>query len=509
MKRISTVFAILLGACSSSPGFTTARTTALAPPTSQDIAHWQGTVDGPENIVAVLLANDYDVSLRAEAGLALIEMERDDEDGIQLLQGAIERIASRDEAPLREIVAGMAPGLLGLMEGPAGQLSENPDRPEQVRAQNAAYLLIAHANDETRPPLIDGVVGWYLEEFVARSESGRHSFEQVVRSLGAPAARRLLDAISYQMPPQGLVQVAELIGHVGDDETKQRAATRLVEVEMAMESQEFIDWLKSKIAEALASQGSDDSDARVTNIALVNQDIFINSAIDAMKHLASFAAVRDRLMTIAVTAPTGDMTADSQALLNTRRQRALMALEGNATEAHLSQLLDLALNPPLLVQDYAFDRIGEIGSPEAIPRLWPLVENASADQKRLRWRAGEMVLLLGGSDILDQFFTRLPDERRTEYPPQELVGYAVQLSQMTPPVDLIERELSARQWHRRVIALHSIALSGTAADIARMQRLVSDRARVVGEGWEARGIRTVGNIAEAAIASLRERLGVR
>ncbi len=93
------------------------------------------------------------------------------------------------------------------------------------------------------------------------------------------------------------------------------------------------------------------------------------------------------------------------------------------------------------------------------------------------------------------------------YEPHELEGYATKISQMTPlPTELIERQLSAREWYKRVIALRFIERRGTEADVSKMQRLEGDRTAVVGSGWARREIDTVGKVAEAAIAALRERL---
>ena len=66
------------------------------------------------------------------------------------------------------------------------------------------------------------------------------------------------------------------------------------------------------------------------------------------------------------------------------------------------------------MRDYAFDRVADIGSPNAIPSLWPLIQatgcasspcsEAGKLAKRLRWRAGEMALSIGGSNIVNQFW---------------------------------------------------------------------------------------------------------
>ncbi len=478
--------------------------------TGEDIDYWKRTQKGPGKIVAVMLADRYPIDLRIKAALALVEMERQDEDGVALLQQSLQTLQSQDAGAVEEIVAGMVPGLLEMMSGS----DENADDdlgppPRQTRAKDAAYLLIPHASPQARQQLTDAVVGWYAADFANRSLAGNYSAEQVVRSLGSPAARQMVEGLNAHMPQQALVKVTELIGQIGDEETKQAAGERLVAIEREMESSEFIDWLKSEIREAM--EGQEVSDDRITNIAVVNRENFLNDgAFPAMKHLAGQDAVRTRLLEVASAAPPASMPAGAQEAINLRRQKALMALEGNIEEPQLDQVLTLALdeNNPINVRDYAFDRVGDARSRTAIPRLWPLVESADNDdlKKRLRWRAGELVLALGGSDVIPEFLTKLPGGD-AEYEPEELEGYATRMSQMTPqPVEVVERQLSAPEWFKRVLALRFIERRGTQADVAKMQRLSSDRAETVGDSWERLELTTVGAVATDAIEELQERL---
>jgi hypothetical protein len=222
-----------------------------------------------------------------------------------------------------------------------------------------------------------------------------------------------------------------------------------------------------------------------------------------MKHLASEEVVRERLVAIALTQSpmTGPMAA--------RRQRALQALEGNAAEAHLDRMLALALSAesPIGVRDYAFDRVGDIGSPRAIPQMWPLIEDASDENQRIRWRAAEMVLQIGGPDVVGEFFQILPAAEATKYEPEELEGYATRMSQMNPPPTRIVRgQLQSPQWFDRVIALRYFERKGDESDVRAMQRLNRDEVAVVGTAWEDLELATVGQVAEAAVTGLRERL---
>lgn len=482
--------------------------------TGEDIEYWKGTVKGPGKIVAVILTDRYPMELRTQGALALVEMERTDVDGIELLQQALGRLQSTHPDDVGAIIDGMVPGLLEMVTG-GDDANADPNLgppPQQVRAKDASYLMITHASPDARQQLVAAVVGWYAVDFANRSLSGNFSVEQVVRSLGAPAARQLVEAMNSHVPQQALVKIAELIGQIGDEATKNLAGERLVAIEQEMEGDEFVTWLGSKIRESLEEQGREASDTTVNNIAVVNREAFIlTGALPAMKHLSNTEAVRNRLMAVASGAPAADAPDGAKIAINDRRAAALVALEGSVGEAQLEAILAIALDEtnPVNLRDNAFDRVGDIRSAAAVPRLWPLVMSASNDElpKRLRWRAGELVLALGGSEVVTEFLTKLPTDEGVQFEPAELEGYAARMSQMTPPpVALVEGQLASPQWFKRVIALQFIARRGSEADVAKMQRLSSDPAPVVGPSWARREITTVGQSAEAAIASLRERL---
>ncbi len=469
--------------------------------TGADIEYWKGTVKGPGKIVAVMLSDNYPMELRTQSALALVEMERQDVDGVAELQRAIQRLP---EQKRHEIIAGMVSGLAGLMRGGDTAASDaNGPPPLQVRAKDAAYLLITHAQGQARDQLVDAVVGWYVVDFNGRSLAGNYSAEQVVRSLGSRAATMLVEALNAEMPPQAVVKLAEIISQVGDDQAKQRAAERLVEIERRMESDEYLEWLKGKVRDQIREQSPDAEidENRVSAIAALNRENFVTQgALPAMKHLSSQQVVAERLLEVASLESTNEIIVQ-------RRVKALQALEGGAKREHLQRLLALALNSevPEAVRDYAFDRVGDIRSPEAIPPMWPLVQDG--EKQRLRWRAGEMVLVIGGPGVVAEFFTKLPSGSDVKFEPEELEGYATRMSQMSPPpTDLVREQLRSSDWWDRVIALRYYERKGTEADIPAMQRLASDRAEVKGEHWENLEITTVGQVAEAAITGLRERL---
>jgi hypothetical protein len=363
-----------------------------------------------------------------------------------------------------------------------------------VRAKDAAFLLVSSANPQVREKLTSAVVGWYTADFNGRSLSGNFSAEQVVRGLGATAARSLVDALNAKLPQQALIKLAELIGQIGEPATRTRAGQRLVAIEREMEAAPFLEWLKAQINEQMKASNAKVDKARVDKAAELNRENFIsNGAIPAMKYLADVPEVGKRLLEIA---------SNKNKALEDRRTRALQALEGKVGAEQLDEVLGLALDPnnSTTVRDYAFDRVGDIRSPKALASLWPLLQSEDA---RLRWRAGELVLVIGGNAVLTEFFDKLPTGG--SFPPEELDGYAQRMAQMSPaPREAALAELRSGDWWDNVIGLNYFQRKGTAADIADMTPLTKSATPVKGKGWDKND--TVGKVAERAIAGLRERL---
>ena len=461
--------------------------------TNTDIDTWKGTRKGPGKMVAVILANKFEVPLRTYAALGLVEMERQDVDGVAEMQHAVAKL---DGDTRDKIVEGLADGLIALMQkAPASDKAGEGPPDYQVRAKDAAFLLVSNAQPAVRDKLTTAVVGWYTADFNGRSLAGSFSAEQVVRGLGAPAAKSLVDALSSKLPQQALIKLAELIGQLGDGPSKERAGHRLVEIEREMEGPGFLAWLEGQIGAQMKQAGAVDP-AKLKKAAELNRANFIETgALPSMKYLADQPEVTARLLEIASL---------KDPKLTDRRTHALQALEGKVGVEQLDKLLALALDPsnPSSVRDYAFDRVGDTGSPKAIPQMWTLVQNG--EDQRLRWRAGELVLAIGGPGVLAEFFGKLP--AGGVYEPEELDGYAQRMAQMTPaPRDVALNLLRSANWWDNIIGLDYFGRKGTLQDVAEMTALTHSGAAVKGKHWE-NDQKTVGKVAEQAIAGLRERV---
>lgn len=457
---------------------------------SQDIEYWKGTVKGPGKIVTVMTADKYPMELRTQAAQALVQMDRTDIDATAELQQALQRL---DEATRAQVIAGMVPALEAQMNKPDEKGGAAPS-PAQIRAKDAAFVLITHASPEVKAQLTQHVVGWYVEDFNGRSLAGNYSAEQVVRALGSPAAKVLLGGLKARLPQQALVKMAQLIGQIADPATKKEAAQRLVAIEQEMESKEFVGSITKNIQDQAQAQGKKLDPKRLAQVAETNRDNFINDgAVPAMKWLAEEPVVKQRLLALASAPSQGEV----------RRTRALQALEGKVDRNDLQPILAMALDThnPSGVRDYAFDRIGDIKSQEALPHLWPLV--SSSEDARLRWRAGELVLGIGGPSVVEELFAKLPSG--ADYPPEELDGYATRMGQMTPlPTEQVRRLLTSSSWYARVAALDYLQRKGTRDDVKKIEATKDDRAAVKGPRWGK--TKTVGDVAEEALGDAKQRL---
>ncbi|MCA9529242.1 MAG: hypothetical protein KC543_03810 [Myxococcales bacterium] len=496
---------------------------------ARDVSEWKDTAKGPGKMVALLKSDRYSLALRTDAAAALVEMNRNDVNGVQMLDKAMTQLGQSAPGAAAKIADALAPRLEATLKADS---KPGHTTPESIRAKDAAFLLLRSGTVQgaSRELLTHALIHWYAEDFAGRSLSGDFSAEQTVRALGPPAASQLVDALNARMPQQALVRIASLIAHVGDAATKQRAAKRLVEIEKRMEHPEFLKWLEDQVRTALANSAGEEGDAgepaadeaQVEQAATLNRENFINQgALRALQELAGEPEARARLLAVATQAPPKDTPADQAEVLDERRQQALRSLQGQVDEAQLDTMLALALDPSNSVElrDYAFDRIDDIHSTRALPKLWPLVEEpgctrrpcSPADElaKRLRWRAGELVLSIGGPEVVDTFLDRLPNAPGVEYEPEELAGYATRISEMaTVPLERMREALKSPRWQVRAIAIELLARKGTKADLARLEAATHDATPVVGEGWKHQDpeIKTVGNVASAALNTLGQRI---
>lgn len=489
-----------------------------------DIAYWARTQKGPSKIVAVLLEETYPTELRVDAALALIEMERNDVDGIQELSRAIDRISADDPEHLGAIVEGLVPELVGFLtpDGRTAQTGHRGAAPAalEVRAKDAAYIVAAHASSRSKARLGHAMLSWFSADFPRRAVVGVVSAEQVAEAFGEPGVLMLVRAMTERVPKE-LPRMAERVAELGSAEAKAAAAERLVAVERAMESPDFLGWLEGQIRRAAARDGRGRTAAHVKLTAASSRERFIDEgALSAMRFLADEPVIAERLLQIAESRAPGALEGELLEAFEARRVRALSALDGKVRPEHAPRLLPLALGAdlPLALRRVAFDRLIEARDIGAIAPMWPLVQaaattDASREERErvrlVRMKAVEVVLALGEGESVPRLLRRLPRGNAASYEPEELALYARRLAEMgEPPEADLRAELESPIWWRRALAIIFLEEAGRSSDVPLLEALTGDGAPTVGEGWShgepAR--KTVGQVAAASVARLRERL---
>ncbi len=478
--------------------------------TEADVEHWKGTMKGPQKMVAVIQNSEkYDLSLRTKAALALIEMNRDE---VKLRSGIVStpidvletKLQEMGESDRNALIEQMVPELIRLMSTPS---PEGPDPSDlQVRAKDAVFRLVPHAEGETKRSMVDELMKWYAVDFSGRSHVGTASAEQVidgvVAEVGPSAVKQLEGALSPQMPHTAMAKLAQLLSMKASKAIKADAAKHLVAIYDEVVSEKHLKWWEEEVKRQFVEAGQKIDEKQLKRTAIHNREIQVTAGVlTAMKYFASDPIVSDRLLKIATT-----VTDKDDAIENERRRAALAALEGKAQKKHLPTLMNIAFdqNNNEAIQDYAFDRIADVGDKSALPRLWTLFETG---EQRKRWRAGEMILQIGGASVIGQFFEKMPGGKEVKYEPEELEGYAVRMAEMkNAPTTTIRRQLSSSKWFEQVLALEFMERTASEKQLSQIKSLARDKTEVTGDGWEKRGIKTVGDAAKQSLEAAQTRL---
>lgn len=488
--------------------------------TATDVDRWARTERGPTKLSALVEAPRYGVELRAHALLTIATMDRSEPRPLDVFRDALTHLAASDDPHKDEVLAAVVPGLERALGG--GDRAARPGAPPsatQGAAKDAAVELAPRLQGAPRERLMRAVMDYFVADFAGRSGVGTYGAEDATRAFGPPAASLLARALDAHLDKDSITRIATIVAAVGDDATKTTTGERLVAIEREVEGAAFMTWLTGEIRRSLSVGTEAPSETRVlASATLTREALLVSGVFPAMKSFAAVPAVGTRILEIAAAKPAAELAPAIRAMLEERRSHALNALEGGANAGQVEPLLALALDAsqPATLREVAFDRLAETRAPSVIPRMWPLIAataaegDASAQQKArsLRARAAELVLQIGGAASLPQLFANLPADPAVVFDPGELEGYANRIVTWTPVPPSLRTDLRTGPWWRRVIALHVLAKTGSAADVALLERLTSDATPTVGAAWRSRDPAqdTVGKVAAAALVAMRERL---
>lgn len=193
--------------------------------TAEDIERWKGTQRGPAKITSVIVDDRYSDDLRAQAAVALVEIVHWDN-----FNAAFQKMGEQDR---QSVIHAMVPRLRALYEQGAAEATEEGPTEPQVLAKDAMIAVYAWAAPEDQVAMQAQLLDWITSDFNAHYLPGRESISTIAEKIGAPAAAALAKIL---VPDNALVldKITELVARFGDDDAKRLASENLAKTGRAM-----------------------------------------------------------------------------------------------------------------------------------------------------------------------------------------------------------------------------------------------------------------------------------
>jgi hypothetical protein len=424
-----------------------------------DLDAFRETARGPEKLSALVHDPSREASLRAEAALRLLDLERPELDGRALLFEALKSLSPDERAAL---VPTLEKGLIERMRTPEGK----PPDARAVRAKDVAVRLLAVMPPAPRAALGTAVVSWMAADVERRADLGEFPLEAVSAQVGAASAGPSADSLRANLQLKSLSRLTENVLRYGDKDTRARAATKLVELERAYRAQPE----KKAALDAYA--------------------------LPTLGKLVDTGVARQRLVEIAADPGLGLQ----------ERERALDLLAGNVSAHDVPALSGVALDDsaPFGLRARALARLGETHSPDALKSLLGLVASRN---RALREPAFGYALEVGGERAVADLLAALPQHWNVSYAKDEIDGYSEKLAKLPPTsylVTTLGRKMYAYFWWQRVLGIRYVARRATVIEAGwRLKLHVDDKKEITGEGWPANW--TIGREVAAGLALVDKR----
>jgi hypothetical protein len=448
------------------------------------------------------------VRMKPRGGRRIGLLGRDEETGL------LDALTQLPPAERSKIVGGMVPQLVQGMTAPvpAAKPGEPPPPDPSFADKDASFALLTHeggtliGSDDSRKKIREGLAQWSSTNFAVRMDDSSQAFglEQVVRELKAEGARPLPDLIAPGAPK--IDRVADLIADLGDEETKLRAANKLVEVARQVDSQAWID-VRAPSVEAAN---------KVAKLAPTPEQFNAQLKQFQEEELLRIFGSMKRVGGAPIVAYLLEFAKNKDAAPK-RRAAALAALEGNINrnDAHQADaLLTLTSDDatPDEVRDIALRRVGEMPRSIVVARLYNLFENKNW---KVRWVAAELCLKMTTDESqLAEFMSKIGAADNMSL--TEPLRYGALLGAIkgpTPPSELAVRYARpGNNVQARLSALGYFYEFGTPADLAKVSPYADDKTKVpecekdaqecewkCAVGEESKDITTVGQFVEYCV----------
>jgi hypothetical protein len=447
---------------------------------SQDDVHrWEGTQQGPDKLVAVLLHDKYDLPLRVEAAMSLVRMKprAGRRIGITKMVETLEHVTPEAR---QAIVAGLLPELIAELQKPppvaqAGQATP-PDGSYPYK--DTAYALL-NAKD---PPIVtdpalkaslkSALIQWALADFEHRlnNRTQTYGMEQLLRLVDESSGQAVagLPALMTR-DARNLDPMASLVAELGDAKTKLAASTALTDIAKFVNSDA---WLKLKTPDLQASNAAsklEPTEKQFQAQLLQFQEEELMRVFGTLKKIGGRPVV-DYLLGFAATKEFSEK----------RRQAAVAALEGRLDRNNpqdIQRIFDLAKSPdtPDVVLDQAFRRIGEMPREQVATKLYELF---STDKWKLRRQAASTLLKMSTVGNIDEFISKI-DTITKGFAMSEALVYGAYLGDLKggSVAEGLKKHLTSGGPAARTSAIGYYYTFGTPTDLPVMQSLENDTAK--------------------------------
>jgi HEAT repeat protein len=406
--------------------------------TPEKIARWKETERGPRKLQEALGNDSVTPALRGQALAALVELGM-----------TSEALAELDKAP-DAARGGIVHEALAPLTAALGKVgAPDPTTRPQREAKDALFSLRKAAAPADRAQIDDTLVAWTTADLVGRMSQGGNSSDKILIAIGPRAATRLMELLVANSPQT--VTAAGLVGRLGDDATRARAADQLV-------------------AALRKSPSAAQSEPLLQALGLVGGPHASAFLVDAAEHG-----------------------------LERAREKALLALAQGKLDPHDRAALAGALRlcadkkSPGEVREAAFQLAEKIG-PDAVPGL---VAMMSDPDDVVRWRSVEAALAAGKEKAVTPVLEAFSPAK--SYKKEDLDSYVVHDLGMIGPTAVapLKDELSSKSWVAKVLAVRGLAQVGKAEDAKSLEPLAADSTPL--KGWPA----TIGTEAKGAVAALK------
>lgn len=406
---------------------------------ARDLDAFRHTAAGPEKLHAVLHDASRPTSLRAEAALRLLDLERADVDGRKLLFASLETLTPIDRG---ELAPTLERGLTVRMQTAHG---EAPTA-QAVLAKDSAVRLLPLLDEPARGRLGRTVLRWVGADLDRRADVGEFALEAITARVGAASAEPSAESLTPTLSPKSFARLTDTVAKYADPSTRTAAAAKIVAVEQAYRKAEN------------------------------QQTALAEYALPALGRFVDTEGARARLVSIA---------ADTHIEL-AQRSLALELVRGHVQNEDVAALSSIALDDgaPLELRLRALDRVGDTRAREALPGLLTLVASRS---RELRQPAGQLAIAIGGERSVSDVLNALPQHWNVNYAKSEIEAYVAAISALPTTSFLVTtmgRKLYAYNWWPRVIAIRYLAGRASVVEATwRLKLHVDDPKEIVGDEW--------------------------